>query len=168
MRNTPYIKYLLFGLVAVIWGLIIFRILHAMNSGESTPIPISHKSAIKLDDDTTYNLISVVYPDPFFKNLQSEEVKVAEEKNLSAKVPDSIDTEIAVVREDDDSPSIKYSGYIYNPITKRKTAIISIDGYTKSVGLNESIGDKIKITFISNQKIGIVYKGRMIEYFMGG
>lgn len=167
MKNNSRIKYLLIGLVALIWGLIVYRIMHALNSDEPLPTTISHRPVIKLDNDSAYSLITAIYPDPFFKNLQLEDVSPLEIEDVKPGTSNNDPAEISLSHEDN-FPLIKYNGYIFNPITKRKTAIISIDGYTKSVNVNENINDKIKITFISNQKIGIVYKGRKMEYVIGG
>ena len=166
MKRGSHIKYILIGSVGLIWGLIIYKVIPALDSDVLSQTTIINKPLIKLDNDSTYYLINEIYPDPFFKNIEGEEVSYSEE-NVVQDISDSIIAEMEPPQEEY-APLIKYNGYIYNPATKKRTAIISFEGSTKSVSLNESVDDKIKITFISNQKIGIVYKGKKMEYPIGG
>ncbi|WP_300603769.1 hypothetical protein [Niabella sp.] len=52
-------------------------------------------------------------------------------------------------------PEIKCSGYIYNPSTKKKTAMITLNGRAMTVNIHEKISDQIKVLDISDQKIAL-------------
>ncbi|MCF3107886.1 hypothetical protein LL912_03760 [Niabella sp. CC-SYL272] len=166
-------KYLLIGLVALIWGLIIYKVIRGLSGDDPPPVATKIKPLQTTDTLSTYQLTAASYPDPFNNELVTEEEEITE-----VAVPGGAKTATGVVANPQPAPviaappppppAIKYSGYIYNPQTKKKTAMISVNGRSMSVGVNEKIDDMTRVLYIADQKIIVSFNGRKIEIVLGG
>ncbi|ANH80049.1 hypothetical protein A8C56_02785 [Niabella ginsenosidivorans] len=175
MKNNPNIKYLLIGLVVFIWGLIIYKVIKGL-SGDDAPPPVTKIKPPVIEDTLTgYALTTAAYPDPFSNDIFEEEDTIEEKVANGAVINEGQQAANGApgpaplpqpVMEP--PPAIKYSGYIYNPKTRRKTAMISFNGRIMTVGVNEKIDDKTKVTDISDQQLTIRFNGKKVVYVLGG
>ncbi|HTG55690.1 MAG TPA: hypothetical protein VL943_05460 [Niabella sp.] len=170
MKNNPNTKYVLIGLVVLIWGLIIYKIIAGL-SGDDTMAPVvSFKPPAKMNADTTYRLLNTSYPDPF--NNENVFDEIAEDTVLSAATgappaPVAIQayTPPPVITQ---PPAIKYNGYIYNPATKKKTALITYNGRSMVVSVADMLDEKTKVLRINNQELVVTVKGERFVIGVGG
>ncbi|MFT4092621.1 MAG: hypothetical protein QM640_03190 [Niabella sp.] len=169
MKNNPNTKYILIALVVLIWGLIIYKVIKGL-SGEDTPAPQTvYIPKPKQQQDTAYNLLATAYPDPFNNDLAAEEAAVdtlAAGKNMPPPAQPYSSQLNAMPAAP--PPAIKYNGYIYNPVTRKKTALITYNGRTMAVGVAEKIDEKIKIIKIDDEQLTFSYNGKRISVNVGG
>lgn len=168
-------KYLLIGLVALIWGLIIYKVIKGLAGDDPPPVATKAKPPQPEDTLTTYVLSSMQYPDPFSNELAFEEVEDETEIEPSEQMTSkddittpSLPTVVPAIVSPLPPPEIKYAGYIYNPQTRRKTAMITMNGRSMSVGVNDQIDNKTKVLEISDQKITVQHNGKKLDYQIGG
>ncbi len=166
-------KYLLIGLVALIWGLIIYKVIRGLSGDDPPPVATKMKAPPVADTLAAYQLMPASYPDPFSNKLIEEEV-VTETTTPGAKPPagnmpvGAPPPPVAAMPPPIPPPAIKYSGYIYNPQSRKKIAMITVNGRGMSVGVNEKIDDKTKVLKISDQKITVSFNGKKMEFAIGG
>ncbi|SDD43011.1 general secretion pathway protein GspB [Niabella drilacis] len=165
-------KYLLIGLVALIWGVILYKVIRGLAGDDPPPVVTKVKPPQPEDTLTRYVLTTLQYPDPFSNELITEEEEVT-----GASVPGQTKVPaanplpapvVAAAPPPTPPPAIKYSGYIYNPQTKKRTAMISVNGRSMTVGVNERIDDKITVLEITDQKIVVRIEGRKMDVAIGG
>jgi type II secretory pathway component PulC len=158
--NTKSTKYLLLTGVMLIWGLIIYRVIHGLDRDNDAVIMTSHNEGLKyvaLAD--TFALVAN-YPDPFL----STQDETAEKEN--EVLTDQQITPVPVMptqrKSSIDLHTLHYQGMILNPDTKKKVGILTIDG--KQVMVKEQ--DKIEgflIRKITKDKITIAVDGKNTE-----
>lgn len=168
-------KYLLIGLVALIWGLIIYKVIRGLSGDDPPPAATKIKPPQTADTLSTYQLTIASYPDPF-----SNELITVEEEITGTSVPGGAKTATGSMPANPQPapviaapppvppPAIKYSGYIYNPQTRKKMAMITVNGRGLNVSINERIDDKTKVLDITDQKITVSFNGKKMEYAIGG
>ncbi|MCH5718225.1 hypothetical protein [Niabella hibiscisoli] len=170
MKNNPNTKYVLIGLVVLIWGLIIYKIIAGL-SGEDTVAPTaSFKPPAKINADTAYRLLNNAYPDPFsneniFEEIEEDTVLSAGAVNPAALAGVPAYTPPPVAPQ---PPAIKYNGYIYNPATKKKTALITYNGRSMVVSVADMLDEKTKVLKIDNQELVVTVKGERFVIGVGG
>ncbi|MCD2424467.1 hypothetical protein LQ567_16930 [Niabella pedocola] len=174
MKNNPNMKYLLIGLVALIWGLIIYKVIRGLSGDDPPPVATKIKPPQTADTLSAYQLTAASYPDPFSNELIEEEVVTETITPGGAKAPAGITpanpqpAPVMAAPPPPPPPAIKYSGYIYNPQTRKKMAMITVNGRGLSVSINEKIDDKTRVLDITDQKITVSFNGKRIEYVIGG
>lgn len=171
MKNSAYMKYLLVGLVALIWGLILYKVIRGLSDDDPPPVTTKVKSPPATDTLSTYSLITAAYPDPFSNELIVEEEVVEEtlpDGTPAGKVTNPQAAPIAALPPPAPPPAIKYSGYIYNPQTRKKTAMITVNGRTMTVGVHDKIDGQTKVVKISDEKITVSFDGKKIDFAIGG
>jgi len=164
MKNKK-LTYALGVLVAVVWGLILYRVFDAVHSNDDTGISPA-KAAVKqpYDDysvpkDTTHLLLN--YRDPFGLVKQKDTVKVVmvHRNSKGFKPPLAMDWGF-----------IQYSGYIRNPGSKKLVAIMTVNGKnvmmaegetTDQVKLLKNLRDSIKISFKGKTKFIVMHTGNL-------
>lgn len=169
MKNNPNTKYVLIGLVALIWGLIIYKVIAGL-SGDDMVAPVTViKPPAKINADTTYRLLNAAYPDPFFNENIVEEIiedtilpagsATAQVASIPPYTPPPVVTQ---------PPAIKYNGYIYNPASKKKTALITYNGRSMVVTVADMLDEKTKVLKIDSQELVVTVKGEKFIIGVGG
>lgn len=157
------IKYLLLACVAVIWGLVLYRILSSVDNSDSTKPPYNNKAISKLKDSSTYQPYTLLlnYADPFGAD---DTATIAENtSNISVNELNKSTSISSISIPRPDISFIKYKGVIYNSTTQKKAAIISVNGQDKMIKAGIAI-DNIKIQSIKKDRIQVIYQGK--EYWI--
>lgn len=159
MKNKK-LTYFLIAVVAGLWGLIIFRVVGALNTDDdnSLPAPASQAREIyndfSLPKDTTK--LSLNYRDPFGL--------VKEKDTTSSKPAKSFPPKNAliptVLKPAINWSFITYSGYIRNPSTKKLIALVSINGQSTTLSEGES-KNQVKLIKNLRDSIKISYAGKI-------
>ncbi|MCJ8212034.1 hypothetical protein MUY27_20120 [Mucilaginibacter sp. RS28] len=157
--KSKLLNYLLIAAVAMVWGLIIYRVVDAV-SGEDEPIVLQNKARPKeplqdyaMHPDTTS--LALNYPDPF-EHTAPRETKSAlavpvEVKPLPVSTAPHLTPPTAV-----NWSFISYGGYLRNPGSKKTLALVTINGRefmlsegetAEQVKLLKNMRDSIKIAF---------------------
>ena len=139
--------------VLVVWGLIIYRVVDAAG-GDDSPLPSSTVKISKepyndfaLAADTTKLLLN--YRDPFGLIKQKDTTAPVKRGHFKAGTP-------VVPKPAFNWGFIQYSGFMYNPSSKKMVILVSIngrnetltDGATKdNVKLIKNMRDSIKISY---------------------
>jgi len=159
MKNKK-VTYLLGLVVAIVWGLIIYRVFSAANGDD---VPVITKAAVKepYDDytipkDTTRLLLN--YRDPFGLVKPKDTVKLSAIKH----------TEKKIMLKPMDWSFIQYSGYMRNPNSRKLVAILSINGNSvmmaegetsNNVKLIKNMRDSVKVSFNGKTKFIVMHTG---------
>jgi len=154
--------YLLGLAVAIVWGLIIYRIFDAVSSNDDSvssvstvPVKKEAYNDFSIEKDTTKLLLN--YRDPFGLVNQKDTTLIAIRRS-NPVIPNQNQPK-PVFNWD----FIRYSGFIKNPASKKIITVISIngknellfEGETKSqVKLIRNMGDSVKINY--NGKIKFI------------
>lgn len=157
MKNKK-LTYVLILFVLIIWGIIISRILGAMNQDDDSPV-VEHTEFKESYNDFTVKKdtgsLNFNYRDPFSsvaKDIPDTIVKRSVQQVSKVIAP--------IVKPTVNWSGIKYSGYIRNPGSKKLIAIMDING--KAVTLSEGESAE-QITLLKNAKdsVKIKYKGQV-------
>jgi len=153
MKNKK-LTYVLGIVVAVIWGVIIYRVIVA-SGGSDDNLPVVAKTAVKepYDDDkppkdTIHLLLN--YRDPFGL------VQFKDTTRASANKRTVTNRTVAPIF---DWSFIKYSGYIRNPGSKKLIAIMSINGESVTMAEGET-ADKVKLIKNMRDSVKVSFNGR--------
>lgn len=121
MKNKK-LTYLLIPLVAVVWGLIFYKIYLQVNGADKDvqPFTVKNGNAVPVVPDTIH--LKLNYRDPFLSySFNRERIKShAFGASLQANIPGNKKPEFIW-------PSIKYGGMIANSKTKRKTGLLNFE-----------------------------------------
>lgn len=148
MKNKKF-TYLLGLAVAILWGLILYRVVNWTSGGDDDPLPVVPAKRPKeayndyaVPKDTTHLLLN--YRDPFGL------VKMKDTAQMPlSKVHHPL---IMVAKPALNWGFIKYSGYICNRASKKLIALVSVNG--KNVMLSE--GDtKEQVKLVKNMRDSI-------------
>jgi hypothetical protein len=141
--------------VLVVWGLIIYRVVDAAG-GDDGPLPSATVKISKgpyndfaLAADTTKLLLN--YRDPF--GLVKQKDTAAPVKRLHFKSVAALASKPAF-----NWGFIQYSGYMYNPSSKKMVALISINGKSEMI-TEGATKDNIKLIKNMRDSIKISYNG---------
>lgn len=166
---------MLIGLAVLVWGLIIYKVVSGL-PGDDIPVPQQvYKPPAGNNVDTVYSLLADNYADPFFNDIMTEDT-IMEEAAVGDNVQDNSSME-GVKKEVlypvpqitlEAAPAIKYNGYIYNPETKKKTALITYNGRSMYVGITDQLDNKTKIVRIDAQELVVTVNGQRITIGVGG
>ena len=147
--------YLLALLVVFIWGVILQRVLVQVDPEEEAPTvqnvnnPVNEKLP-RMQPDTFSLLLD--YPDPFLKG----DKKVPEQTSASTDprpLPQSGSAGAALVesslpvRQPEPAEQISYLGFVQNPLSKKRIAIINYNSRETMLSEGESFG-KIQLLHI--------------------
>lgn len=152
--------YLLGLAVAIVWGIIIYRVVDAAGGSDDdhTPVAVAHGPKEAYDDyavlkDTSHLLLN--YRDPFGLVKQKDTTSIPVKKDYPRKVA------IAMPQPAFNWGFIQYSGYIRNPDSKKIITLMSINGKSEMLAEGENRGvvkliknlrDSIKISFNGKTK----------------
>lgn len=143
-KNRKTLVFLI-PVVALIWGMVIYKIVNTL-SEEETVIPFVRT---KLDDHTfkvekdTFSLIALDR-DPFLG------IKYSRKKNVKQKV---------VSKKEIDWPTIEYLGMVSDSDTKSGIYLLSVRGRSHFLQKGDEV-DSIKLVKVSQNKVWLKYKNR--------
>ncbi len=155
MKNKKFTYFLGFA-VLIVWGLIIYRIVGTIDTGDDTAIiaPVLTKKEpfndYAVPKDTTR--LTLNYRDPFGLIQFRDTVKaVSHERtmhNITLAAASAINWGF-----------IKYSGYIRNPGSKQLIALVQING--KSADMREGdVVDKVKLIKNMQDSVKVFFNGK--------
>ncbi|MDB5090874.1 MAG: hypothetical protein JWR09_4868 [Mucilaginibacter sp.] len=156
MKNKK-VTYLLGLIVAIVWGIIIYRIFDAAAGGDDTVVPAQtniKKEAYNdfaIPKDTTHLLLN--YRDPFGLAKQKD-TAVLSVKGVVHKINPTI-PKLGI-----NWNFIQYSGYIRNPASKKLITLISINGQNEMLTEGEVKG-QVKLIKNMRDSIKISYNGKI-------
>ncbi len=185
MKNNSHTKYVLITLVLIVWGLIIYKIVKGL-SDDSPALPTTKPTEmVRVDTATGYFLTTDPYADPFKSKVERQKIdysfsSAAPSMNASGLAGPSLNNNGSPPANSHNGyqqlpskpveppPSITYKGYIYNPQTRKKTAIITYNGKPMVVGIADKIDEKTKILSIDEQQLTFSFSGRRLVVGLGG
>lgn len=165
MKNKAAI-YLLGALVAVVWGMIIYRVVGASSGdeGAEVPVPVTRFAKTLMNDyalkkDTVR--LHLNYPDPFAQQgstkLKKDTAQIPVAKLLAGGVHLQGAPFPAPIKPAPMNWSfVRYAGYIRNPRSKKLLALLTISGRSVTLAEGESDGgvrlvknlrDSVKIAY---------------------
>jgi len=154
MKNK-IVTYLLGALVAIVWGIIIYRIFDAAADSDDAapglaPVKKEAYNDYAIAKDTTHLLLN--YHDPFGLTRQKDTIPTV--KRTSYK-PVIIAPKPAM-----NWGFIQYSGYIRNPASKKLITLISINGRSEMLTEGQE-KDNVKLIKNLRDSIKISYNGKI-------
>lgn len=157
MKNKKF-TYFLGVVVAAIWGLIIYKVFKAI-SGDDTPVvfnePVRPKGPLTdyaIPKDTTHLLLN--YRDPFSAK-KAEPVEIPASELIGKKPIKTVPQRPSV-----NWGTIKYSGFIHNPGSKKLIAILNVNG--KEVMLSEGeAAEQVKLIRNMKDSVKVSYQGEI-------
>ena len=158
--------YVLIPINILVWGFFIYRFYTAFNDFDTQDV--SDKiNPIKLENlkDTIHYKLNLDYKDPFLKDVEKEKKYNKGSTNTNnQKQPEKIIAVITPSVTSKQLPDIKYFGLIKNNTSGAATALISLNGQSKHVKLNDVIDG---VTFKSFNKDSIVAKCGKVRIVVG-
>jgi hypothetical protein len=165
--NQKRVKYLLIGGVAVVWGLIIYRVVDGLSPDDNLPALNAPNavatSYVPLSDSFT---LIADYTDPFIPGSDTVDAEVeltAKPVAAPAPPPPVINKPPADTYKEG---TIQYEGMISNPARKLKLGTITINGKEMLVKEKDKVEEYV-IQKISAETIVIKYKNKSITIRKG-
>jgi hypothetical protein len=153
------LKYLLIGLVALIWGLIIYRVIKGLGGDDDKITILPPKKKIDYTSPADSFVLLADYPDPFLPTEDViDSVDTPNEKVSNASFTNIVPTPVIQPQPPAFDPStIQYSGIIVNPEKKIKIAILTIVGREYLATEKEKINEYL-VKKIEKDRLIIIYK----------
>jgi hypothetical protein len=158
LKNKGF-TYLLGIVVLVVWGLIIYRVFAAAG-GDDDPLPVSgfKVSAEPYNDfalapDTTRLLLN--YRDPFGLVKPKDTIAPVRRARITTGIK-------PMPKPAFNWDFIQYSGYMYNPVSKKLVTLVSINGRNEML-TEGSMKDNVKLIKNMRDSIKISYNG-MVKF----
>jgi hypothetical protein len=158
MKNKK-LTYFLGIVVAVVWGIIIYRVFDAAAGSDDDALPaVSNRpqkepyNDFAILRDTTHLLLN--YRDPFGLIKEKDTVNVSAKRSSRRALIST--PKKPVVNWD----FIQYSGYIRNPVSKKLITLLSINGKSEMLSNGES-RDQVKLIKNLRDSIKISYNGKI-------
>lgn len=146
--------YILIPATFVVWGLIIYRIIHGMNSENDTPVSYAISAVAKTEIVADTFSINPVYRDPFLGKRVERRTEPETPKPKAVVQP-------AVVQAIQ-WPAVVYGGMIKNQKLNKEMIMVQIDGQEyimkkgetiNGVTLKTAFKDSIEVNFSKEKKI---------------
>ncbi len=164
MKNKK-LMYVLLPAVVVVWGLILFRLMDALNEPETDGIP----PAPAATKQATFAMPGPVvlhpdYRDPFLGNTPAIDPagnaapRFSRPVRVTAMVPTPANTPpapVAVVW-----PAVQYVGLIHNGTSQARVALLRINGKSHMTGQG-SQADGITVKAIARDSVGLLFGGEL-------
>ncbi len=156
MKNKATV-YVLVTAVALVWGLIIYRVYSAISAGGDDTPPVSSVNSAK-ESFNDYSLpkdtakLQLNYRDPFGLTIQKDTVRVAKEHivNQIKKLP----------QPQFNWDFIKYSGYLKNPTSKKLIAFLTVNGKDVALAEGETI-DNVRLLKNLHDSVKVSFNGKI-------
>lgn len=155
--------YLLGGMVALVWGIIIYRVADAAGNDDADTVT-EHRVQLpkeSMDDyaykpDTTSLMLN--YPDPFRQTKPAEVHKDTVQISVSKPLASHpVISRPAVPKPALNWNFIRYSGYIANAHGKKLIALVNINGKSLMLGEGES-AEQVKLLKNMKDSIKVSYQ----------
>jgi hypothetical protein len=163
--NQKALKYFLVGGVAIVWGLIIYKIVDGLDTEDTMPVlkasGISAKSYIPTTDSFT---LIADYSDPFIPGSDTVDADVALTPKPVVAPPPPVVTSPPV--DTYKEGTVQFLGMISNPAKKLKLGSITINGKDMLVREKDKV-DGYVIQKITAEAIVIRYKNKNITVQRG-
>lgn len=161
--NKKYTKAFLISAVAIIWGAIGYKIITGLTGDDddyTTPniTPVTFNSAKTPVD--TFGLLAD-YPDPFLTtsdSIPSYNIPVKNELPAGGSPLPATVVAAPVYK-----PDIKYNGFVYNPVSKKRIAILSINNQPYQAAEKEKI-QELTIQKVSRTEVVCIYKNKRYSF----
>jgi hypothetical protein len=165
MMKNKTLTYVLGVAVAIIWGLIIYRVVTGLRANDDSDVNIAVNTVkepyndYSIPKDTTRLLLN--YRDPFGLVKPKDTIKVIPVVSHKATI---------IPKPSINWSFIKYSGYIRNPKSKKLIAILTINGRNvllaegeadDNVKLLKNLRDSIRISFNGKIKYISMHSGQL-------
>jgi hypothetical protein len=159
MKQKKWITYGLGVVVIAVWGIVLQRIFAAtavVEQESSVKIAAggSSKIAVPVLQPDTFALL-LNYQDPF----EAKDVRNGEFPAVDAR-PAAIVAALPIPVVKNPLDEVVYLGYILNPQTKKRVAILSVAGKEHMVQEGNAV-NKMKLLRIANDEISIGYEGKI-------
>lgn len=138
--------YLLIAVNLFAWGYVAFKVYGALHEDEDTELNLAELPVKKIEVETREELqtLQLNYPDPFLKNVSISSKKSVsghaaiahKQETVSQLKPVPVKTQTVATTAVID---IKYLGLIKNSTSGSVTALLSVNGRSVVVKLNESV-----------------------------
>ena len=157
MKSKKF-TYILLLCVAAVWGIIFYRIYAAM-AEEELPLPdaptakTAYFKLINHEEDQV--VLDLSYRNPFTKESAPVSLPAVKQNNIQKPAAQFMPPPQL------NWPAIQYTGYIYNPASKQKLALVLINGKEmmlsegqklNGVMLVKNAGDSIKVSYQNSSK----------------
>ena len=157
MKNKK-LSYFLIAVVAVLWGLIIYRVVGALTAEDETNSMPAAAPTVKeiyndfdLPKDTAKLLLN--YRDPFGLIKEKDTIAVKSDRPMMRKISS------VVAKPAMNWSFITYSGYIRNPSTNKLIALVNINGQSATLSEGE-IKNQVKLIKNLRDSIKVSYQGK--------
>lgn len=159
--NQKSLKYILLGLVTLIWGLIIYRVIKGLGEDDTKIFGNNVKKKIDYIAAPDSFVLLSNYPDPFLPADSITDTTTLTKDIGPTNNPSPIPS-LSVTQPEPpkfDPSIIQYLGMISNPEKKIKVAIVSIAGKEYMASEKEKITDYL-IKNITSNNIVISFKSK--------
>jgi len=161
------LRYVLLTGVALVWGIIISKVIAALNQADPAIIVTNGKETTA-DSVPKYENFSLYanYPDPFIPETDTSTIDLIKSAGNSTNPGNQQQATLPVVHPPvkTDLSFIKYHGMIYNPTRKIKAALISINNKEITIKEKES-AENITIKKIFSDKVQVLYNHKIYIIF---
>jgi hypothetical protein len=151
--KNKLVTYLLICAVAMVWGIILYRVFFNDPDGDNNSIFFKAKAnhepfdQYSIKSDTLS--LALNYRDPFLGKVTTPEVVAVS----AADAPVKIQQPIRPMAPPINWEIVKYSGFIINPKTKKMIAIVTVNGQERMIAEGESFQG---LRLIKNKKDSIL------------
>lgn len=139
--------YLLFALVLLVWGMIGYKFVNAINpSTNTTQLVASNEKFVpkKIKERENFSIVAD-YRDPFLGTVTTPNSGMRK-------------TAVKSVKKDIPKKNITYTGFITDKGNNQKIFFVTIDGQQQMMSLNDTF-QEVKLVQGSKSYIKVVYKG---------
>jgi hypothetical protein len=159
MAKQKKLTYLLIAALAMIWGIVFFRIYAATAKEAAAIVPFKEEkmkyfNLVNHENDTV--ILKLNYDNPFRALGQETVAEVPDEKIVLPAVHLPL-----TIKPSANWNAISYTGYINNAKNKKKIAVLSINGVTITLNVGEGAcglkllqfaGDSVKVAYQNEVK----------------
>lgn len=157
MKSKKF-TYVLMACVAAVWGIIFYRIYVAVNE-EETPIasgPVAKAAYFKMVNHQEDRVVlDLNYRNPFAGGQASF---VPAEKDVPVAAIKAMPQAPFMPKQQVNWSGVLYSGYINNPTTKQKLAILSVNGKETMLAEGQS-ANGLKLLKHAGDSVRVQYQG---------
>jgi len=161
------LRYALLTGVALVWGIITYKVIAALNQTDPAIIatPVKEAPANLIQKYEHFSLYAN-YPDPFIPETDTSAIDLIKNGSNSPKTANQQQTVLPAIQPavKPDLSFIKYHGMIYNPTRKIKAALVSINNKEITIKEKES-AENITLKKIFNDKIQVLYNHKIYTIF---
>jgi hypothetical protein len=151
--------YILLAAVAMVWGLVFYRILSSLGEEETSTPKISKTVVAETNSEISDTFVlSLNYRDPFLSKSTVSVNYSTTQPSSSVVVQQKVPTKVAkVAPEQTDWSFLRYIGSVKNQSSGKQVALLSIHGIEKVLGVGESSND-LKVLEHSRDSVFVEYR----------